>query len=84
MASRRSLNLHHPVVLFPPFDLLLEPLEPPLVPLVAGVEADEGPGEGVVHQAGDVHRGQTGPSCHHNQLAGIEKYQNILRHLSWY
>ena len=59
-----------------PLHLLLDPLESPLVPVVAGVETDEGPGEGVVHQAGDVHRGETGPSRHHNQPAGISKYHN--------
>ena len=58
---------------FLPLELLLDPLKPPLVPVVAGVEADQRPGEGVVHQTGDVHRGQAGPPRHHTQPAGITK-----------
>ena len=46
--------------------------------MVPGVEADEGPGKGVLHQAGDRHRGQTGPRRGHHQPTGISKYDEAL------
>ena len=56
---------------FLPVDLLLDSLQPDLVPVVAPVQSDEGPGEGVVHQTGDVHRVGVGAPSYHHQLPEI-------------